>query len=171
MLSKRPIIQIQKSGVDKALELLTLVCIVAGWTFIALSYHQLPNIIPVHYNLRGEVDNYGAKETIWIFPVVVTLVIAGIYSLNKYPHYFNYMVDIHEKNAESQYTAATRLIRLFQFMVALVFLVIILDLIISAKGYKSFLGAWFVPVILIMFTVPVVFTIFKSKVKSPNQGS
>ncbi len=94
MLSNRPILILEKSRIDKTIDVLILITFVAMWMLTILSFNNLPEIIPVHYNLKGEVDNYGSKLTIWLLPVISTLIIAFMRFINKFPHNFNYMVKI-----------------------------------------------------------------------------
>jgi uncharacterized membrane protein len=42
---------------------------------------QLPNRIPTHWNIRGEVDGYGGKWTLYIMPIMTTGMLALFYFL------------------------------------------------------------------------------------------
>jgi hypothetical protein len=44
------------------------------------------------------------------------------YFLSKAPHIFNYVVEITEKNAPTQYLLATRMLRVLNFIIVLTFL-------------------------------------------------
>ena len=56
-----------------------LVAIAAGAT--AWLYGGLPDRIPTHWNIRGEVDGYGGKWTLFIFPVMMAGMLVMFYFL------------------------------------------------------------------------------------------
>lgn len=43
------------------------------WAIAIVSVFNLPDQVPIHWNLQGEVDGHGSKWTILIMPVVATL--------------------------------------------------------------------------------------------------
>ena len=44
-------------------------------------YSSLPDQIPTHWNIRGEVDGYGGKWTLFIFPVMMVGMLVLFYFL------------------------------------------------------------------------------------------
>jgi len=163
MDADRPILILEKSRTDKSIDILILITIVLTWILTIVNYNSLPEIIPIHQDLKGNIDNYGGKASIWFLPVISTLIIAGMRFINKFPHHFNYLVKITAGNARSQYTGATRMIRYFQWMVALVFLFIVYDVVHSAHSGSSFIGVWFVPVLFLTFLGPLLISLLKRR--------
>lgn len=50
-----------------------------------IAWINLPNSIPIHFNLKGEVDNYGDKSSLWVLllaPVVIFLGLSAILQSN-----------------------------------------------------------------------------------------
>lgn len=45
------------------------------WALTLFAYFQLPKRIPAHWNLQGEVDRYGAREEVFLLPLLLTLLI------------------------------------------------------------------------------------------------
>ena len=46
--------------------------VVAVWVGSALVYGQLPECVPTHWNLRGEVDGYGSRVVgVWLLPMTL----------------------------------------------------------------------------------------------------
>lgn len=41
----------------------------------AISYRYLPDQIPIHFNVAGEIDNYGGKYFIFLFPGIILFMI------------------------------------------------------------------------------------------------
>jgi uncharacterized membrane protein len=56
-----------------------LVAIAAGAT--AWLYPSLPDQIPTHWNFRGEVDGYGGKWTLFLFPMIMAGMLGLFYFL------------------------------------------------------------------------------------------
>jgi len=56
-----------------------LVAIAAGAA--AWVYSSLPDQIPIHWNFRGEVDGYGGKWTLFLFPVMMAGMLVLFYFL------------------------------------------------------------------------------------------
>ena len=57
----------------------TLIAITVAVT--AWLYGSLPEQIPTHWNIRGEIDGYGGKWTLFIFPVMMVAMLALFYFL------------------------------------------------------------------------------------------
>jgi hypothetical protein len=53
-----------------------LVAIATGAT--VWLYGSLPEQIPTHWNIRGEVDGYGGKWSLFMFPVMMAGMLAGL---------------------------------------------------------------------------------------------
>lgn len=51
--------------------LLVAVPFVYLWTI----WNDLPDTVPLHWNVEGEVDRVGSKKELWLIPVVTTLMI------------------------------------------------------------------------------------------------
>jgi uncharacterized membrane protein len=45
------------------------------WALTLFAYLRLPERIPAHWNLRGEVTRYGAREEVFLLPLLLTLLI------------------------------------------------------------------------------------------------
>jgi len=70
------------------------------WGYTILNFRKLPEIIPIHFDLEGKPDNYGAKYFIFLLPFVGSLIYFflsfNIKEINNYP------VEITQENKEIQ---------------------------------------------------------------------
>lgn len=130
----RPHLDLPWTGLEKVLEVIAL----AGWlgtlVLVGLNWQTLPEQIPRHYNFVGEVDAYGGKSTLLLLPLVGSVLWAGMTVLSRYPHIYNYLVEITEQNAARQYRLARRLIISLKAIIALLFLGITWQIIEAAHG-------------------------------------
>lgn len=63
----------------KELPLLTIVLL--PFVYIFYIWNKLPQEIPIHWNLKGEVDRYGEKIEILLIPILLPLLIYIIFSV------------------------------------------------------------------------------------------
>ncbi len=165
-MEKGPKIVLTLSTLDKIVELLGIISIVAIWVLVITSYNSLSDTITVHYDLDGKGDRIGGKENIFALPIVATILFLGLTILNRYPHHFNYLTKITEENVHRQYSIATKMIRFLKLMVVIIFGLIEWKTIQNAQGAADGLGMWFLPMILGIIFIPLIFFIVKSfKVK------
>ncbi len=53
---------------------LWLVAIVAiPFIYLIVIWNALPENVPVHWNLEGEIDRYGSRATLWMIPILLPL--------------------------------------------------------------------------------------------------
>jgi len=164
MNTKRPRIKVPFETVDVIIEMLSITLLILMWTYCIINYFELPDTIATHFDATGKPDDFGSKNTIWIIPVVATVMYIGMYILNKYPHIHNYMVNITEENALKNYRFSTRVVRVVNFLCVLLLAYITYMIIESAFGKQYNLGTWFVP-LLIGFSIvfPIVLIIYMRK--------
>ena len=68
----------------KSLRWGSIVIILVAFFFMAANYMALPDQIPIHYNHRGEIDNYGPKSYLWIMPVLAAVMCYGMIQSNQW---------------------------------------------------------------------------------------
>lgn len=125
----RPIIPIELKTFDKIIEAIALIIFISIWVTVIYFYKSLPQIIPVHFDLSGNVDRMGDKSSIFTLPFIASFIYLLLTIISKYPQSFNYLQEITLDNAKSQYTFATRLLRVIKVIVLSVLFIIILVVI------------------------------------------
>jgi uncharacterized membrane protein len=73
------IIKKMKTTLRKDLWLITIVAIPFSYLFII--WNGLPDKVPVHWNLEGEIDRYGSKGMLWMIPIMLPLLTYAIFLL------------------------------------------------------------------------------------------
>ncbi len=168
MMETRPKLTLILSPLDKTLEWLCLVLLFTLWALAIYVYVKMPAIIPTHFNALGKPDAYGDKTTIFMLPVVTTIIYAGMTALNKVPNIFNYLSTITPENAREQYSFATRMLRFIKLMVLLIFNSIVLFTYGTVTGFTNGLGGWLLPMIFSFSVLPIIYLVFKFS-KTGNQ--
>jgi uncharacterized membrane protein len=161
-METRPKIKVKRTFLDNTIEILGWISLLTIWMIVLSAYSNLPVSIPIHYNLEGQADGFGEKFNIFTLPVISTLMFIGLSLLNNYPHIFNYRIEITEENATDQYTIATRMIRYLKLIIVVVFGLISYKTIESSENQSDGMGIWFLPLILGLIFIPIVYFIKKS---------
>ena len=162
METERPKITLIPSTADKLVELLGWLILLTLWGWTFTHYSALPDTIPTHFNAAGEADGFGSKASIIGLPLIATLLFIGLTVLNRYPHIFNYPAAITQDNALRLYTLATRMLRYLKLVLVLVFGGIEFMTIQNATGKAAGLGAWFLPLTLVLVFLPLLYFVVKS---------
>jgi uncharacterized membrane protein len=66
-------------------------------------WSDLPDKVPVHFDFSGEPDSWESKGMIALLPGVTIFLYALLTFVSRYPHHFNYLYEITEENAATQY--------------------------------------------------------------------
>ena len=132
-------------------EVVAILVTIAGLLFtlipLALYYPSLPNTIPSHFTISGQVDAYGPKMVLWIFPAVGLFITVLFQFLCHFPWAFNFPVRITAENAARQYVRGRLLLRWVNATVWL-FAIIQWQALQAARGASQGLGPSFSVIIL-----------------------
>lgn len=164
MDNKRPRIKVPFETVDVIIEFISITLLILMWVYCIVNYMELPDTIATHFNGAGEPDGYGSRQTVWIIPIIATVMYIGFFILNKYPHMHNYMVNITEENALKNYKFSTRIVRVVNFLCVLLMTYITYMIVESAFGKQFNLGTWFVPLVIgVSIILPIIMFVYMRK--------
>lgn len=60
--------------------------------------NKLPPRIPTHFGLNGQPDGWGGPESLWMLPIVGTLIALMMTVVTRFPQSFNYPVRMTREN-------------------------------------------------------------------------
>jgi hypothetical protein len=66
------------------IDALSVVVLILGWSLALSVYPRLPEMVPVHFGLRGEADRWGGRWMIFMIPLVSTAIVALEYWIFEY---------------------------------------------------------------------------------------
>lgn len=161
-MNQQPRMHLEPAAIDRWLERFTWIVLTLNWLTTILAVSCLPERVPTHFNIKGLADGWGSPYVILPVPMIASLLVAALTWLNHYPHAFNYAVKITPENAFRQYTNATRLIRILNLTIAIIFLGISLMMTLSAAVLIDGPGIWILPAILLLVYVPLAVFIYRS---------
>ena len=165
MKTGRPKIKVPLEGLDIVLDILSATILVLLIAYTIISYSELPDTIPSHFNIKGEVDGYSNKSMLWLLPAFAIVLFFGLYIMNRFPHLHNYMVNITEENALKNYRLSTRIVRFANLFAMFIFGVIAFSIVETSKGNTSNIEIWFLPLVIgISITLPIIIFIYQKNI-------
>ena len=164
-MEERPKIKPALKPIDKLLNYTGFGILLLSWVYVLIHYSTLPEVIPTHFDHNGEIDGHGNKLTLFLLPIIGTIVYFGLGSLNNYPHIFNYAVKLTAENAAQQYSAATRALRYIKTVIQFVLAFIVYKTVASTTGNVQGLGKWFLPAFLILMFSPLIIMMISGRLK------
>lgn len=144
--------KIRLTIVDIIMEVLSFITVVGTTLYLIISWGSLPDTIPMHYNLSGEIDRWGSKGELIFLPVMMWIIYLGITLMQRFPQIWNTGVTVTPENRERVY-------RTLKYMVESLKLIVVVDFslltIFSATGRN--LPVWFTFVFLGVLAADLVF--------------
>jgi len=159
-MCKRPRTYIKLSKFDYFFEIIGFLGILILFAFPIYFFKDLPDQIPKHYNVLGEVDSYASRGSIWVLPIIGLILYIGLSILNKFPFVFNYPVKVTDDNAERLYTIGTKTIRLLKIVIILSFAFLNYKTIAIALNQTSDIGSLYLPIFLTTLIILIGITIY-----------
>lgn len=103
---------------------------------LLLHYSEIPEIAASHLDIKGKVNGYSSKSSLWISSGVNLLILAVMGLLIKKPEYANYPFEITDKNRENAY----KKMQLFLAVIAIITTAFFSFMVFKAVGFeKNFL--------------------------------
>ncbi|NGX84026.1 DUF1648 domain-containing protein [Aequorivita sp. KMM 9714] len=157
----RPKIKIEKTTIDKSIEVFTFLLIIGSAILIGYFYNQLPEKIPIHFNWPSKDENgFGAKNLLWTSPIICGIITIAVFKLNKYPWIFNYPTEIDDENARYNYKQATLLLRIVALLIGLLCFSITLTSILDGLEIENNLDTYLAPIFpILLIGIPILFVI------------
>jgi uncharacterized membrane protein len=135
--------------------------IVAMWVMVWLQYDRLPEIIPTHFNLQGQPDDFGSRGILLLLPVIATVLFVGMYFLKFIPHHFNYPVKkVTKENAEHLYSTSLRMILFLRVGIVLYFGYLTVMIMKVSQGKVAALGWVSLVLMLVLIFFPIIYFLF-----------
>jgi uncharacterized membrane protein len=152
-----PKIKLKRTTFDWAVEFIAFSFLTILIVLPLIFLKDLPEKIPIHFNLAGEPDGYGTRLSLWLLPITGAVMYLGMTIIEAFPHIYNYPVEITSENAVTQYRLGTRLIRILKTVILIIFSFLSYQTIKTALGHTAGLGKAFLPIFLLV-TLGVIIT-------------
>ena len=68
----------KKSKYDIIINTICIICLIVVCAYLILSWNEIPNQIPGHYNVAGEIDRMTSKNSLIILYIVAIIMYGGL---------------------------------------------------------------------------------------------
>ena len=90
-------IQIKKEIImNKLIKYLIWLVFILPAVYLFFIWNDLPEKVPMHYNLKGEIDRYGSKSELLLMVAIITVINMGVYFL---------LININKIDPKKKYSA------------------------------------------------------------------
>ena len=111
----------QLSLFDWVLEAASFLVIVASWVVLLLNFAEIPETVPVHFNMQGEADRFGSKNELFLVQGIASVLYAGMVVLALFPQAHNMPTTLTEENKEEKWKLSAQFIRVVNLVVSSIF--------------------------------------------------
>ncbi|MEA5573499.1 DUF1648 domain-containing protein [Calothrix sp. UHCC 0171] len=150
MSHQRPVLLIPQYREARMLNWIAIAGIVGLFGIAIHAWFALPETIPTHFGFYGRANGWGSKNILWLFPILSLWIYGLLTLLNRYPHIFNYPVQITEENALRQYQIACSMLNWLKTEMIWLFAYTEWQIFDLATRENPSIGIWFLPVSLIV---------------------
>ncbi len=68
------------------LKVLSFLILIFIWVFTIVNFKNFPETIPIHYDLSGNPDGFGSRNTEWFLNIVATAMFVMLFAVSKKPN-------------------------------------------------------------------------------------
>ena len=158
---ERPEIKIPKTKLEWMLDFVGGFFFIGSVILLISVWSSLPDKVPGHYNITGEITRWGHKGEMLILPIVSLFMLLLLTVLEKNPHIHNYPSRLNEQNAPQFYTLSRRLLNLVKNVCLVLFSIILFHTISVSMEWGIAALPLTIPITIVGILLPIVYTFFK----------
>ena len=125
--------------------------------------------VPIHFNFAGEADGWGSKYVLLVLPLIGIVTVLALEAVEKRPHIHNYPHYVNETNVRQFYAVSVRTSNLIKNGTLLIFSLLQIEIVQSAKEAQFIFGSTLVGIILVALFVPIGWHIYSSIQLKPTK--
>lgn len=130
--------KLKKTRFDILLNVLCLLQLIGITLFLLICWAQIPQQIPMHYDLGGNITRWGNKAELIIIPVLAWIMYLLMTVLEHFPQAWNTGVQVTEHNRARVYATLLHMISSLKFLITCLYTYSILQTALMLE-----LPSWF----------------------------
>ncbi len=140
----------KKTALDYALIVIGGVILLATGVYLLATWSTIPNLVPIHFNFSGAVDQMGGKSTLWVIYAIEACLYVFCTVMTQFPKTWNNQPKSKDPVMQLKYIQTyQRMMEVLDLLLVILFAGIILFVIHGMTGLNTFFVITFV---LIIFT-------------------
>lgn len=152
----RPILKLPKTTGERIWNIIGGVIFLGSIVYIIVIWKSLPDRVPMHFNVAGEVDRIASKYEMIILPIIGIGLWIFLDVLERKPHLHNYPARLNESNAAAFYLLSRKMMNVIKNLCLILFAFISFEIVQVSLGKVDALGIWFLSVIIITTLIPII---------------
>lgn len=160
---ERPKLEIKKTSTEWFWDIIGYASYLCSIVFLISIWSRLPAEVPGHYNAAGEVDRWGSKWELLIFPGIGLFMLLFLQPLERHPEVHNYPERLNASNAREFYLNSRKLINQIKNICLLLFALLSFESVSVALDWGSGFGKLFLPLIVLGTGTPIVIALMRQR--------
>lgn len=116
--------KIRYNLVEIIINVLCIIITLGMLLYIAISWRNLPEQIPLHFNYRGEVTNWGGKGSVLILPLTGLFLMIIMTVAERFPRLWNMGIKVTKQNINRIYPIMKSMLISTKFIILAWFLIL-----------------------------------------------
>lgn len=113
--------KVRNNKFDYIMEAVCLILLIGLTLYLSINWGNIPNKIPAHYDLAGNIDRWGKKAEILIVPIMSWFLYLMITALEQVPMIWNTGVQVTEENKRRVYRVLKYMIKSMKLLMVAAF--------------------------------------------------
>jgi len=131
-------------------ELIALAGLVFAAAVVADFYSRLPERIATHFNGAGAANGFGARSTLWVLVGIAFLLYAALSAISFLPRVVNLKRPLAPEREKMVLAESMAMVGWIKVELCWMFAYLCLAMVRNGMGLQVGLGAWFLPVTLVV---------------------
>lgn len=147
--------------ISSALKIISFLLLIFIWIFTIINFKNLPETIPIHYNLDGTPDGFGSRNTIWFETGLTTVLFLFLMYVSKKPNFplLNFPQNIKDNPVLTEFVVSILLL-----IIMLIFADINYESIQNALGKTSGLSSMMHYLLALLFAFVIGLLVYSFKI-------
>ncbi len=113
--------KLKKTKFAVVLNILCLIQLIGMILFLLICWSHIPQQIPMHYDLAGNITRWGSRKELILFPVLAWITYLPVTLVEQFPQIWNTGVQVTDHNRSRVYTAILHMTSSLKFLITCLF--------------------------------------------------
>lgn len=101
--------------------ILCLIMLIGVTVFLIIKWDSIPSVVASHYDMAGNVDGFGKKNSILIPPIMAWIIFIAVTVISFFPGVWNTGVKVTDENKERVYGVILSMLNVVKTIIIFVF--------------------------------------------------
>lgn len=141
---------VKKTNFDKNMNRVSLLLMVVTLIVFVYQWMVLPDSVPVHSDIAGNVDRWGSKAELLVLPIIPWILYGLLSLVEHFPKLWNTLIAVTSDNLEQVYSLILHGISSLKFCVTVMLCGLVLLLVNNHAMLWWFLGCMLASIIVVI---------------------